>query len=86
VGRGAFGLEIGFFFGILGYILPTSVLRRFGRARQNRIARELPAILDLMVVSLEAGLGLAEALRLVARESGAGVASSAANSPSRPPK
>jgi len=69
-GGSALGVEIGCFFAILGYIAPTSILRRLGRARQTRIARELPAILDLMVVSLEAGLGLAESLRLVAREFG----------------
>lgn len=68
--HGSFGVEMGVFLGILGYILPTSLLRRAGRKRQMRIARELPAILDLTVVCLEAGLGLAEAVRLVARESG----------------
>jgi tight adherence protein C len=69
-GRGAFGLEVGLFLAILGYIAPTSVLRRLGRARQARIARELPAILDLLVVSVEAGLSIGESVRLVAREAG----------------
>jgi pilus assembly protein TadC len=68
-GNGSLGMEIGALFGILGYIVPNSALRRLGIKRQMKIARELPAILDLMVVCLEAGLGLGESLRLVARES-----------------
>jgi tight adherence protein C len=68
-GNGSLGTEFGLVLAILGYILPNSVLRRLGRARQIKIARELPATLDLMVVCLEAGLGLAESVKLVARES-----------------
>jgi tight adherence protein C len=67
-GNGSTGIDVGIVFGIVGYILPLTVLRRMGRKRLIRIARELPAILDLMIVCLEAGLGLAEAVRLVGRE------------------
>jgi len=54
---------------VLGYAVPRYVLSRLGRARQVRLGRELPAVLDLLVVCLEAGLGLTESLRTVGRES-----------------
>lgn len=53
--------------GALGYLLPVRILRRMARNRQMRIIHELPAALDLLTVCLEAGLGLAEALRLISR-------------------
>lgn len=52
----------------LGYVLPGIVLDHLGRARRDRIGRELPDILDLMVISVEAGLGLDAAIRRVADE------------------
>lgn len=51
-----------------GYILPQLALERLRRKRQARLARELPVILDLLVVSLEAGLSITEAIRLVGKE------------------
>lgn len=54
----------------VGYLLPRYILGRLARARKVRLGRELPAILDLLVVCLEAGLALAESLRTVGRESG----------------
>jgi tight adherence protein C len=56
-------------FALMGYIAPRYILGRIGRQRLRRLGRELPAILDLLMVCLEAGLGLAESLRLVGRES-----------------
>lgn len=53
---------------LVGYIVPTVVLARVARARQRRMGRELPDVLALMVVSLEAGIGVSEVLRLVGRE------------------
>ncbi len=64
---GSFGLQIGLLCGTLGYLLPVRILRRMAHNRQVRIVHELPATLDLLTVCLEAGLGLAEALRLVSR-------------------
>jgi tight adherence protein C len=64
---GALGWQMALFFGTLGYLLPARILRRMARNRQVRIIHELPATLDLLTVCLEAGLGLAEALRLVSR-------------------
>jgi tight adherence protein C len=54
--------------GIVGYVLPDRVLRSLVKRRQLTIIRELPAVLDLMVVTLEAGQGLHEAIRVVGRE------------------
>jgi len=53
---------------VVGYLLPGYVVKRMGRRRQLIILHELPAILDLLVVTLEAGQGLLEAIRVVGRE------------------
>ena len=66
---GDLALQMALFFGAIGYLVPFRILGRMARNRQVRIIHELPATLDLMTVCLEAGLGLAEALRLVARRS-----------------
>jgi tight adherence protein C len=54
---------------VLGYVAPRYILSKLGRTRKIRLGRELPAILDLLVVCLEAGLALTESLRTVGRES-----------------
>jgi tight adherence protein C len=51
-----------------GYMIPYSVLKRLRRRRQAEIIREIPAVLDLLVVSLEAGLGIADAIKTVGLE------------------
>ncbi len=53
---------------LLGYAIPTFVLQRMARARQRRILRELPDLLALMVVALEAGISIGEVIRLVGLE------------------
>jgi tight adherence protein C len=53
---------------VAGYLLPLRVLRGLVKRRQLRIFRELPAALDLLVVTLEAGQGLQDAIRVVGRE------------------
>lgn len=52
----------------LGFLLPNAVLEDRLRARQRGIDRGLPDALDLLVTSVEAGLGLDAALQRVAAE------------------
>ena len=52
----------------LGYYLPNYILRKALYKRQNRIDRALPDVLDLMIVSMEAGLSLQSTLNHVADE------------------
>jgi tight adherence protein C len=54
----------------LGYLLPSMVLKRLAKRRQHRIRLGLPDALDLLVVSVEAGLGLDQAIQRVADELG----------------
>ena len=51
-----------------GYLLPGMVLARLARRRQHRIRLSLADALDLLVVSVEAGLGLDQALVRVGQE------------------
>jgi tight adherence protein C len=52
----------------LGWILPGIALARMARARQHKMRLGLPDALDLLVVSVEAGLGLDQALQRVSDE------------------
>lgn len=52
----------------LGYVLPGIVLGRMAQRRQHRIRLSLPDALDLLVVSVEAGLGLDQAIQRVSEE------------------
>ncbi len=54
--------------GFIGFSGPNFVLDRLITKRQERIRLSLPDALDLMVVSVEAGLGLDQAIQHVARE------------------
>jgi tight adherence protein C len=53
---------------VAGWILPRFVLEKKVAKRQNILRLSLPDALDLMVVSVEAGLGLDQAIQHVARE------------------
>ncbi len=82
VGGGLFGLLVGVFFhasfsqpllfamgGVgIGIFVPSYYLGRRARIRQNHISRQLSDVLDLLVVCVEAGLGLYEAIRIVGTE------------------
>ena len=52
----------------LAYLLPGMLLARMAKRRQHRIRLGLPDALDLLVVSVEAGLGLDQALQRVGAE------------------
>ena len=52
----------------LAYLLPGMILGRMAKRRQHRIRLGLPDALDLLVVSVEAGLGLDQALQRVGAE------------------
>ncbi|MGH9639830.1 MAG: type II secretion system F family protein, partial [Bryobacteraceae bacterium] len=54
---------------VLGFFSPTYYVARRARIRQTAIARQLSDTLDLLVVCVEAGLGLYEAIRIVGAES-----------------
>ena len=51
-----------------GYLLPGIVLARLAKRRAHRIRLSLADALDLLVVSVEAGLGLDQALTRVGSE------------------
>jgi tight adherence protein C len=55
-------------FGV-GIFIPSYYVGRRARMRQNAIARQLSDVLDLLVVCVEAGLGLFEAIKIVGTES-----------------
>lgn len=52
----------------LGYVAPSTWLDLRARERRDAIDRELPGALDLMVVCIEAGLGLIQSLARVSSE------------------
>ena len=52
----------------IGYVLPGFLLARVAKRRQHKIRLGLPDALDLLVVSVEAGLGLDQAIQRVADE------------------
>jgi tight adherence protein C len=52
----------------IGYVLPGMVLGRKAKRRQHLIRLGLPDALDLLVVSVEAGLGLDQAIQRVGDE------------------
>lgn len=54
--------------GLVGYFGPTFVLESLVTKRQERLRMSLPDALDLMVVCVEAGLGLDQAVRSVSEE------------------
>jgi tight adherence protein C len=52
----------------IGYVAPAMWLARIAKKRQHRIQLSLADALDLLVVSVEAGLGLDQAMARVAEE------------------
>ena len=82
IGCGVIGLLVGLIFrpasatplllgmgGVgVGIFVPSFYLGRRARARQSAIAKQLSDVLDLLVVCVEAGMGLFEAIRIVGTE------------------
>ena len=50
------------------YLLPDMILRRIIRVRRLKIARSLPDAVDLLVICVEAGLGIDQAVGRVSQE------------------
>jgi tight adherence protein C len=51
--------------GLLGWKVPEIVIRRRGTSRLDDIERQLPAVIDLLIATVEAGMGFAASLALV---------------------
>ena len=52
--------------GALGWRVPSIIIQRRAAARHEEVDRELPELIDLLVVSVEAGVGLAGAQQMIA--------------------
>lgn len=64
------GLILGPLLAFVGYYLPEWVVRSRSATRQKSIQRALPDALDLLSITVEAGLGFDAAMERVAREMG----------------
>ncbi|HEY0415563.1 MAG TPA: type II secretion system F family protein [Gaiellaceae bacterium] len=53
-------------FGAVAFLVPSYLLERLARGRRRRIHEELPDALDLLAVTVEAGLGLYAAVARIA--------------------
>ena len=53
---------------VIGFIGPSIVLEKIGAKRGAKVIRELPGVLDLLVIAVEAGLGLDAAIKRVTTE------------------
>ncbi len=58
------------FLAIVGWILPMLVLKRRARQRTDAIDYELPELIDLLVVTLEAGISFIASLQMAAERLG----------------
>jgi tight adherence protein C len=47
-----------------GWMLPLTIVRRRARLRNKKVDREVPELIDLLVVTVEAGQGLSGAIRI----------------------
>jgi tight adherence protein C len=67
--NGQLTIVLGVLMPFLGFYLPDLWLRQKTEKRQEKLLKALPDALDLMVVCVEAGMGLDEAINRVAKES-----------------
>jgi tight adherence protein C len=61
-------LPASFTFGLIGFVIPRFVVARLAENRRSDIQRHLPDAIDLLLLCVEAGLGLNAALVKVAEE------------------
>jgi tight adherence protein C len=61
-------LGAGILVGLLGYALPNEILRLLIQRRRRILRHSLPDALDLLVICVESGLGLDQALQEVSQE------------------
>jgi tight adherence protein C len=52
--------------GLIAWHLPAAMVRTRGQRRMDRLDRDLPELVDVLIVTIEAGLGFGGALQLVA--------------------
>jgi tight adherence protein C len=64
----AMGILMGFAAGAVGFIAPDFVVGKKIRARQDRLSQDLPDALDLLAVSVEAGLGFDAAVAKITEQ------------------
>ena len=69
VGTPAVAVMLGLALAVAGYVLPGTMLDRRARARRDAIDDALPDALDLLAVTVEAGLGLYGAIARVVESS-----------------
>lgn len=62
---GQAGLLVGLLAALLGYEIPDLIIRQIAKTRQDSIRRDLPDTLDLLTVTVEAGLGFDAAVSQV---------------------
>lgn len=62
------GFMFAFLGGVIGYLLPSFAVQRKIRARKLQIQNGLPDALDLLIVCIEAGLGIDQAIVKVGEE------------------
>jgi len=63
-GSGGFTIFLAVLFGVIaGWTVPRFLIGRRARARFEKIEYDLPELIDLLVVSIESGLGLTGSLR-----------------------
>jgi tight adherence protein C len=67
-GSGAVAILVALYLAAMGYLLPLLLVRSKVRRRQKALQLALPDALDLLVVCVEAGLGLNQAFVRIAEE------------------
>ncbi len=67
IGSGIVGLLLGAVFAVAGFFLPDVLVYNMSTKRQQQLGRSLPDSMDLLTISVEAGLGFDAALSQVAR-------------------